>query len=1095
MIGILNTSAKDYSRDVQLSVNKKSVSSLLLPDQQQKVSGTVVDAKTNEPLIGVTVSVVGTSNRTVTDVYGKYSIDVSKSNGVLNFSYIGYISQKITVTGQSKLDVKMEADVTNLGEVVVTGYATQRKESITASISSVRATELKQSPATNISNVLAGRLTGLTTVQSTGLPGSDQSVLYVRGIGTYTGVTAPLIMVDGVARDNYNNIDPNDIESISILKDASATAVFGVRGANGVVLITTKRGKTGAPNASFSAEVAVTTFINTPKMMDGYNYSLGTNWQLKDSYWGNHAKDADINSWDKFLAKRDFNWITDGLTQYWTPDQLRYLQNANTPKLADGTRNPWYDPILYPDQDWQKILFKKYALKTTYNFSLNGGTDLVKYFVSVGYLNQGGQIKTDFMAMPDESQFGYKRYNLRANFDFDISKAFKISVDVANIVEQQSGINQDIFDFWSRNVWWQMPNGYRGNYWDGKIIQPYFSRGPMSVAYWDMENQGFLLTKKNTLNSNIKLRYDLGVIVKGLSINARVAYDSYFQSSSSGGIAGGIPILYKVYPNPNGDISNPLFKPQTNPEVLPFRSADSYNGKWRKIYGEASLNYNSSFGKHDVSGLVLANAEKRYDPTYAFQLPHAVLGFVGRATYSYDKKYLAEFDMGYNGSENFPENQRFGFFPSYSLGWVVTNESFLPKNNVLSFLKIRGSRGKVGNDNVGSSRFLYMPGTWNYNGSTAYFGTPGSPNYITGAQQGALENTNVTWETATKTDVGFEAKLFGEKITIGYDHFYEDRINILSYRNTIPDLVQATLPPYNLGRMSNWGDELELGFRSKIGNVTFWIKANISSAYNKVIFSDEAIIPGLEYQAATGYALGTPLQQLTKGIYTSWSQLYAIDANGNPILSKPVMALNKAGKPYNNAATGLPVYQKDLGNSGYPLQPGSTIIVDYNEDGVIDAKDNVRTGKPSVPPITYGIPFGIEWKGFDLSFLFQGATGNERYFGSANNYLSQRAVPAYMANMFTIQRYNDGDKIEYPLQSGNGLIDGSYLRFKNFQIGYTFTSSILRKVGIKTARLYANANNIYTWTYLRNGDPEQSNSFDETYPLVGTYNLGLNITF
>ena len=1058
---------------------------------QIAVTGTVVD-NANQPLPGTNILVKGTQTGAMADANGKFTISVPSTSSILVFTFIGYDQQEIVVGNQTVVSVTLLATSLKLEEVVVTGYATQKKESVTASISSVKATELKQSPATNISNALAGRLTGLTTVQSTGQPGSDESTLYVRGIGTYTGNTSPLIMVDGVARDNYNNIDPNDIESISILKDASATAVFGVRGANGVVLITTKRGKTGAPNASFSAEVAVTTFINTPKMMDGYDYALGTNWQLKDSYWGNHAKDADINSWDKFLAKRDANWIFDGAAMYWTPDQLRYLQNANTPKLADGTRNPWYDPILYPDQDWQKLLFKKYALKTNYNLSLNGGTDLVKYFVSVGYLNQGGQVKTDFMAMPDESQFGYKRYNLRANFDFDISKAFKISVDVANIVEQQSGINQDIFDFWSRNVWWQMPNGYRGNYWDGKIIQPYFSRGPMSVAYWDMENQGFLLTKKNTLNSNIKIRYDLGAIVKGLSINARVAYDSYFQSSSSGGI--GTPIYYKVYPNPNGDISNPLFKPATNPDQMPHRSADSYNGKWRKIYGEASLNYNRNFGNHEVSGLVLANAEKRYDPNYAFQLPHSVLGFVGRATYSYGNKYLAEFDMGYNGSENFPVGQRYGFFPSYSLGWVVTNESFFPKNNVLTFLKLRGSRGKVGNDNVGSSRFLYMPGTWNYDGKTAYFGTPTSPNYITGAQQGALENTNVTWETATKTDGGFEARLFGDKLTIAYAHFYEDRVNILSFRNTIPDMVQATLPPYNLGKMTNWGDELEVGWRSKIGNVTFWIKGNISTAYNKVIFRDEAIIPGLEYQAETGHSLGTPLQQLTNGIYTSWSQLYAIDANGNPILSQPVLALNKAGEPYNNAA-GKPVYQKDLGNSGYPLQPGSTRIIDYNEDGVIDAKDNVRIGKPSVPPITYGIPFGIEWKGFDFSVLFQGATGNERYFGVFNNYLSQRAVQSYAANMFTIQRYNDGAKMEYPLKSGNYLIDGSYIRFKNFQIGYTFTPSFLRKVGIKTARLYANANNIYTWTYLRNGDPEQSNSFDETYPLVGTYNLGLNITF
>ena len=1066
----------------------------------QNISGVVVDSK-DVPLQGVSILVKGTTKGSTTDLNGKFVISniANSLQKVLVFSYVGYEKIEKDVSNQaSSLRIVLQETNKGLDEVVVVAYGSQKKESVTAAISSVSAKDLLQSPTANISNSLSGRMSGLITVQNSGKPGADASDLYIRGVGTYSSSVSPLIMVDGVARDTYNNIDPNEIETISILKDASATAVFGVRGANGVVLITTKRGKAGAPKISLSAQTAVTEFTGLPKFVNSFDYATLQNEKSYETYWINHAKDADINTWADFVAKRDANWKKEAAHYYSDDDLLKY-KNAHTPLLDNGQTNPYYDPYFHPDTDWQSQIFKKRSSQTQVNLNINGGTESVKYFVSLGYLNQGGMFKTDYMEFPDDMAYTNKRYNIRGNFDFDINKDFRVSVDLGYQHEVQGGLNLDNEGWmWEKRIMWSNPITTPGIV-NGKFVMPYTDTKIGDNPLEEIAGMGYNNTIKSTLTSSLKLKYKLDRILNGLSVNARVAYDSYFQTRDGGATP---TLWYKLTPNSNGNPLDPIFS-QMSEEIPPERWANWYVSKWRKVYGEGSLNYNHSFGKHDVGALVLYNVEKKYDPTLTPDLPHAYLGMVGRATYAYDGRYLAEFNMGYNGSENFPKGLRYGFLPAYSLGWVASNEAFFPKSDVISYLKIRGSIGKVGNDNVivnnVSKRYLYLPNTWNYAGGYT-FGTLADRNYVPGAEEGTVGNPNVTWETATKSNIGFETKLFRDKLSITFDYFNEDRKDILSYKQTIPDIVQATLPPYNLGEVKNWGWELEMTWRSKVGKLDYCVKGNLSHNKNKIVFMDETIADGLGYQAATGNPINQLLMLKDKGLYNSWADLYQVDAKGDPILSSPVLALNKSGQPYTNAA-GKPVYEKDLGYNGAVVQPGEIRLEDVNEDGVIDKKDNIRIGKTNIPEFTYGVSFGFSYKGFDFSTLFQGIAGVAHYVGT-RPFNNLEAITELGMERFTLERRANGEKIEFPIAAYNNsagyntyfLKDASYVRLKNMEVGYTLQPSFLTKLGISSTRIYLNGSNLLTWSPNKIwGDPE--NLGNNGYPLVRTYNLGFNVNF
>lgn len=1084
--------------------------------QARKINGTVIDEK-GLPITGASITAIkpGADFSTLTNQQGIFSFSVDPSYKTLTITCVGYTAQNLVIGKKTVFNITLKSDAVDLSDVVVVAYGGQQKKaSVTAAISTISAKEIVQSPVANISNGLAGRLPGLISVQSSGKPGADASTLYIRGVGTYTGNTAPLVMVDGIVRDSYNDIDPNEVDNISILKDASATAVFGVRGANGVILINTKRGKEGTPKLSATVQSAASQFLRQPKYVNSFQYATLRNEQVLETYWQQHANDADVanqdNGWSNFVAKRSGNVSgVPGYTPQFNDDALKYYQNAHTPKLADGSVNPWYDPYFHPDQDWQAQIYKKSAPQTQANVNITGGVKSMKYFLSAGYLTQGGLFKTNYMPFSKEMDYRKDRYNLRGNFDFDVNDNFKISVDVGTQFVQVSGMNNDGYNY-EKNLMWTNPMGSPG-YVDGKFTfiwnqNPEQFNPLYSLA---MRNQ-YNITNNSTLNSAIRLTHKLDFLTKGLSASMRGSYDSYFSSASGGQ---SFPVMWDVRPNPNGDKLDPIWV-QMNNEAPSQRWNNWYSGKWRTWYAEAALNYNRTFGDHAITALGMVNLSKKFDPNLAYHLPHAYQSVVGRVTYAYKSKYLAEFNMGYNGSENFPEGKRFAFFPAYSLGWVASKEDFWPENDYVSFLKFRGSIGTVGNDVVGGSRYLYLPDVWAYGSSAAvmqgyYFGQNGSNRTrVQSAWESTLGNPDVTWETSKKANIGFEVKFLKDKISATFDHFNEHRKDILSARGTVPGIVAATLPSYNLGEVKNWGNELEITYRDKINrNLNFWVKGNISNNKNMVVFRDEAIIPGLEYQAQTGKPINKSNEGLylqADGLYNSWADLYAVDANNNPILSQPVLAKDANGNPYKNGQ-GKAVYQKDLAFGNVALQPGDIKMTDVNFDGVIDNKDYVRSGYTSIPRITYGFSLGFSYKGFDMSLLLQGASGVAADPMPATNLHFNGTTEALFEvdwNRFTQDRNNAGETISFPIAAYNRQtymntyfhLNTSYLRLKNVELGYTFQRGILSKAGLSSVRVYVNGFNLYTFSKNQIwGDPENMGYMG--YPLTRTYNAGINVGF
>jgi TonB-linked SusC/RagA family outer membrane protein len=708
--------------------------------------------------------------------------------------------------------------------------------------------------------------------------------------------------------------------------------------------------------------------------------------------------------------------------------------------------------------------------------------------------------------MPFSKEMDYRknRYNVRGNFDFDVNDNFKIAVNIGTQFVQITGMDNDGYNY-EKNLMWTNPMGSPG-FIDNKFTFIWGQTAEQFNPLYSLAMRNkYNVNEQSTLNSSLNLIHKLDFITKGLSVNLKGAYDSWFSSTSEGQ---SFPVYYTVRPNPNGNNQDPIWV-QMNNEAPSTRKANYYKGKWRTWYAEFALNYNRTFGDHAITALAMVNASKKFDPNLQYHLPHAYQGLVSRLTYAYKSKYLAELDLGYNGSENFPEGLRFDYFPAVSMGWVASKEDFFPQNNYVSFLKVRGSYGKVGNDQIQGSRYLYLPDVWAYNDSVIrgyYFGQAGSNrNVVRSAYESRLGNPTVTWETSTKANIGFEATLFREKVSITYDHYIENRQKILSARGTVPGIVAATLPYANIGKVRNWGNELEVTYRDRASkNLTYWIKANVANNQNKIVFMDEAIVPGLEYQARTGKPINQSLLLQANGLYTSWAELYEVDGNNNPILSRPREAMGADGKPYTNAA-GQPVYQKDLSFSNVPMQPGDVKLVDINHDGVIDNKDYMRSGYTNIPRVSYGISFGVGYKGFDMSILLQGATGVEANPMPASDLHFNGTTEALFEvdwNRFTQDRYAAGEKINFPIAAYNRQayqntffhVNTSYLRLKNAEVGYTFQRGLLNKAGIGSVRVYVNGFNLYTWNKNKIwGDPENMGTMG--YGLTRTYNAGINVGF
>lgn len=1003
--------------------------------QKKQVSGKVLDEQ-GLPIIGANIVEAGTINGTVTDIDGNFSLNVG-NNATIRVTYIGYLEQNINAEDIVNFNIILKEDTQALDEVVVVGYGIQKKATITGAISSMSSEVLIQSPVANVSNALAGRVSGLLTMQYEGEPGRDATQLRVRGVGTFSGSADPLVLVDGIESQSFNNIDFNEIEDITILKDASATAVYGVRGANGVIIITTKRGKEGKPTLSYSGNVGINSFYDMRKNVGGYEYA-----QLYNE------------------ARKYDSYYTGSYTPRWSEEELEHFRTGDS-------------PIFYPNTDWVDLLFKDYTMQTRHNLNIRGGTDFVKYFISGGFYRENGLFNDLGTADGFTPQIEYRRFNIRSNFDFNITKRLSANIDLSSIIgiRTMPGGGDNVTYLMSR-IYWSPPYSSPGIV-DGKIVNTtdVFTANPLEY----MTSNGYNRNFSNDLSTTVRFDYQLDFITQGLKIHTKI---SNWNRMNNRKTYSKTTQTYRPFETEDGTIAYAPLKVNS-----PFGFGES-TGKNRDVYFEIGMDYNKIFGDHTVSALLLYNQKKLYNPSLAYGIPNGHQGLVGRITYNYKNRYLAEFNAGYNGTENFAPGKRFGFFPAYSLGWVVSEEPFYPSNNIVPYIKIRGAYGEVGNDQIGGLRFLYLPSTYEFSSSVYYLGTPGSTyqSYPV-AYESTLGNPDLTWERAKKTDIGIDLTLINNKIKITADYFYEYRNNILSTPNTVPAFVGRTLPAANWGEMENSGYETEFSFNDNIRDFNYWIKANYSYAHNKILFQDE-VTRQYPHMQRTGQSTGQPFGWVVEGFYNTWEEV------------------NDANRPVVNVMSNR-------------LSPGNLRVKDVNGDGKIDNSDQVPIGYPNFPEIIYGISFGGAFKGFDLSVLFQGAA----HVSKALNYVGLRpfdnglSIYEYTRDYaWTKEKYETGQTIllprltadaqnTYDYSSSTFLVrNASYIKLKNLEIGYQFDKKVISVLHINSLRVYLNGNNLLLWTGLFPGeDPEQrshgSSSDFAPYPLSRTFNLGVNIQF
>lgn len=1034
-----------------------------LPPEGITIKGRVMDEILKEPIPGANVQVKGTTLGTITDFNGNFSLVVPSKSSVLVVSFIGYVTQEIAVGNQRTININLKEDAQSLDEVVVIAYGSQDKGLVTSAISSIDNKELIKSPVASVSNTLAGALPGISSVQTTGQPGNDAADIYVRGVGGLdNSMSKPLIMVDGVERE-FSQIDPNEIESISILKDASSTAVFGVRGANGVVLVTTRRGKQGKAQVSVSTSLGLQQPISLVEQTGSYEYARF--WNMKNRL--------------------------DGVTEeklYFTPEQIEAYRTGS-------------DPIMYPNMKWMDYVFNSVFLQSKNNVNISGGSDNVKYFISVGYLYQNGILK-DLPGQNYSNNYRYDRYNYRANIDAKLTKTTNMKLNIGgNLGKTQEPLTiEGVKNAWVVTQIWSHPfsgpgfiNGVRTLIPKGFIPVSDTMRDGMFAFY----GQGYKQNYKTTLNLDVDITQKLDVLTKGLSASVKGAYDNNFNllKTRQGGSVESQIVYYQSYFDTNGTM------PQTDPDYdkthifvpngndTPLSYAES-QGRGQKWYIEGRINYDRAFGDHKVSGLLLYNQSREYypkksdgsDAPYQF-IPRGYVGLVGRATYAYQSKYLFDVNVGYNGSENFaPGKTRFGVFPAFSAGWVASAEKFMENQKMVDYLKFRVSWGRVGNDKGVNTRFMYMPSVWQSSGSYSFgVNNPTEQQAFAMSQMG---NPEVTWETADKQNYGIDAHFLNNRLSFTFDYFMEKRKGILISPQSTPSIIATSLPNLNIGKVDNHGYEIALGWKDKIGKeFNYHVNANVSFARNKIIFKDE--VPKLyNYMNETGGPTGRHT-----GVY-KYIRLYQYsdfikDANGELILNPELP------QPYQR------------------VYPGDAMYQDLNGDNIVDGNDKCVTGYSNRPEYTFGLNMGFNWKGFSLSMQWTGATNVDKQYEVDYRIPFTNAGKRGLLTYFYDGCWTPENQLgaKYPRaaeasESWNSELstlwieDASYLRLKSLNIGYTISGKeFLRKIGINSLGITFSGYNLLTFTPLKYIDPEGVTNNSGTYPLVKVYSFGLNLNF
>ena len=1039
--------------DRQIFISGKAPASTEQQQNKRKISGRVTDIK-GEPLIGVNVTVDGDANGSITNMDGLYEIFVTKKSVVLKFTYIGFKTSEIRTNASTNIyDVTLEEQVNELEETVIVGYGTQRKISNIGAQSSMKMEDIK-TPSASLTTTLAGRLAGVVAVQRTGEPGKDAADIWIRGIST-PNTSSPLVLVDGVER-SFNDIDPEDIESLTTLKDASATAVYGVRGANGVILIKTKPGKVGKPTVSADYYESFTRFTKMVDLADGITYMNAANEAMRN----------------------------DGIATKYTEDQIR-----NT--IAGK------DPYLYPNVDWLKEIFNDWGHNRRVNVNVRGGSEKVAYYASVSYFNETGMTVTDKNINTYDSKMKYSRYNFTTNLNIDVTPTTKVEIGAQGYLGEGNYPAISSADLYNAAMSISPVEYPKMFFVNGEAYVPGTStNNNFNNPYSQATRRGYDNLTKNQIYSNLRVTQNLDMLTKGLKLTAMYAFDVYneihvhqdraestynFLDTSVPYDMNGQPILQRIYEGSN---------------VLSYKQETSGN---KKTYLEASLNYDRTFNDdHRVSALFLFNQQSKLlypKGTLEDAIPYRMMGIAGRATYSWKDRYFAEFNIGYNGAENFSPKHRFGTFPAFGVGWVVSNEKFWqPLSKAVSFLKIRYTDGKVGNSEVSDRRFMYLD-QMKENGDYGYkFG----PN---GTKWAGYETVNMAvdliWEESRKQDLGIDLKLFNDDLSIVFDLFKERRENILLKReHSMPSFLgYNTSAPYgNIGIIENKGFDGTIEYNKRInkdwvialrGNVTFnkdkWIQGELPE--QKYEWMNQY---GRNINGAKGYVAEGLFTQAEIDDMARWESL---------------SAANKAITP------------KPFASQFGTVKAGDIKYKDLDNDGQIDAYDQTYISRGDVPTTVYGFGFTVGWKDLSVGMMFQGVAGAERVLngssinpfngggGSGNLYSNiddrwteenpdQNAFyPRLSYGSETTSSINNFQKSTWWVRNMN------FLRLKTLQLSYNLPKPWVNKVHLKNAAVYVMGTNLFTLSRFKLWDPELNTDNGASYPNTTSYSVGINFTF
>ncbi len=1027
---------------------------LSIQAQKINVKGHVVDGS-GEELIGATVKIKGNPNAgTITDMDGNFMISVPSENSVLVVTYVGMNTQEVKVGKKREFKITL-ADDNSLGEVVVVGYGQQKKASVVGSITQTTGEVLERAAGvSDIGAALTGNLPGVTTMQGNGMPGEEEPQIIIRGSSSWNN-SDPLVLVDGIERP-MSSVDISSVESISVLKDASATAVYGVKGANGVILITTKRGQEGKAKIDVGFNTTLKSPSKLPNKYDSYDALMLRNRAIE------HELGVTPESWANIRSQEFIN----------------NYRNQTTQEQRER----------YPNVDWQDALFKDAAMSYNANVNVSGGTKFVRYFASADYVHEGDLFRVYDNGRNYKSGYGFDRINVRSNLDFTITPTTTLKVNLAgsNGVKKAPMLN-DI----NSNDAWQMGQQWSGAYNIAPdVFLPKYSDG--TWGYYDavsnttnsamiLSTGGASKTTTTRINTDFTLEQKLDFITKGLNFRATVSWDNNFIEVKRGiNDANNNPVQKWINPD-TGNVSyrynnetNNKFDYQQPLGWTTMAGEVNNSATVRNLYYQAQLNWARKFGKHDVSAMGLfsrqENARGSVIPTYRED-------WAFRATYNYDGRYFIEYNGAYNGSEKFSKDNRFAFFNSGAIGWTVTEEKFMKNlrdKHIIDMLKFRASYGEIGDDNLGdpfldSNRWLYMS-QWAYGGNTV-MDEKYNKSIYTWYREATIGNENVKWETVKKLNIGADYGFLGGLITGSFDVFRDVRDDILVRGNerSVPSYLGGSAPTANLGKVRTTGYEWEVKLNKTFANgLRLWGNFNMTHAKNKVLIKDDpGMAPSNLRQA--GYAINQNKAWLSNGYLNNIDDLY--------------------GSPAHDV------------NENYRLV-GDYYIIDYNGDGVVDSNDKAPYGYSNSPQNTYNATIGFEWKGFSAFAQFYGVTNVTREvsltsFGSKldtvfdqgswwdkDNTNADVRVPRWGA---TTSKYSNGTQFLY---------DGSYIRLKNVEIAYTWTKGWIKHLGINYLKVYLNGNNLWLWT--RMPDDRESNLSTwgalGAYPTVRRFNLGVKFT-